>query len=131
MRTVEELQLDGSVRMLGYVPTEDLVALYNLADVLAFPSLYEGFGLPVVEAMACGTPVLTSPRGSLAEVAGDAAEFVDPVDVERIGDGLRRLLADPNRRAELRAAGLARASRFRWDETAARTRRVYELARRG
>jgi glycosyltransferase involved in cell wall biosynthesis len=131
MRTVEELQLDGSVRMLGYVPTEDLVALYNLAEVLAFPSLYEGFGLPVVEAMACGTPVLTSPRGSLAEVAGAAAEFVDPLDVECIGDGLRRLLADPGRRAELRAAGLARASRFRWDETAARTRRVYELARRG
>ncbi|MBV9355932.1 MAG: glycosyltransferase family 4 protein [Chloroflexi bacterium] len=131
MRRVEELQLDGSVRMLGYVPTEDLVALYNLAEVLAFPSLYEGFGLPVVEAMACGTPVLTSPRGSLAEVAGDAAEFVDPLDVESIGDGLRRLLEDRNRRGELRAAGLARAARFHWDETAARTRRVYELARRG
>ncbi len=87
--------------------------------------------MPVIEAMACGTPVLTSPSGSLAEIAGDAAEFVDPLDVECIGDGLRRLLADPNRLAELRAAGLARASRFRWDETAARTRRVYELARRG
>jgi glycosyltransferase involved in cell wall biosynthesis len=131
MRMVEDLELDGTVRLLGYVPTDDLVALYNLAEVLAFPSLYEGFGLPVVEAMACGTPVLTSPRGSLAEVAGDAAEFVDPLDVESIGDGLRRLLSDSNRRAELRATGLARAARFRWDETAARTRRVYEMVRRG
>jgi glycosyltransferase involved in cell wall biosynthesis len=109
----------------GYAPTEDLVALYNLAEAMAFPSLYEGFGLPVVEAMACGTPVVSSPNGSLAEVVGDAAELVDPIQVESIATGLRRVLDDPQRRAELRAAGLARAAHFRWDRAAEQTRQLY------
>src|SRR5438034_6608951 len=91
---------------------EALVATCNLAEALAFPALYEGFGFPVVEPMACGTPVVTSQNSSLGEVAGRAAEFVDPYAVESIADGLRRVLTGPSRRDELRAAGLARVARF-------------------
>lgn len=123
---VRRLGLADAVRFVGYVPAEDLVALYNLADALAFPSLYEGFGLPVVEAMACGTPVITSPNGSLGEVAGKAAEFVQPEEVESIAEGLRRVLTEPARWAALRELGLARAARFTWETTAIQTRAVYE-----
>lgn len=122
---VERLKLQDAVRFLGYVPEDDLVALYNLADALAFPSLYEGFGLPVLEAMACGTPVVASPRGSLREVAGDAAIFVDPLEVESIAEGLRRVLEDAVEREELRARGLANAARFTWEATALQTRALY------
>jgi glycosyltransferase involved in cell wall biosynthesis len=126
LRSAERLGLCGAVRMLGRTSAEDLVALYNLADALAFPSLYEGFGLPVVEAMACGTPVVTSPNGSLAEIVGGAAELVDPIRVDSIAAGLRRVLSDPWRRAALREAGLAQAARFSWETAAAQTRQVYE-----
>jgi glycosyltransferase involved in cell wall biosynthesis len=112
LANLERLGLNGAVRVLGYAPSHDLVALYNLADAVAFPSLYEGFGLPVVEAMACGTPVVASPNGSLAEIAGGAAELVDPTRSDSIAAGLRRVLSDPPRRAELRAAGLTRAAHF-------------------
>jgi len=125
---VERLGLSDAVRFLGYVPTMDLVALYNLADALVFPSLYEGFGLPVVEAMACGTPVVTSPNGSLGEVAGDAALFVEPTRVESIAEGLRQVVQDRTRREELRARGLARAARFTWAQAADETRQVYAEA---
>lgn len=123
---VERLELGPFVRFLGYIPAQDLVALYNLADALAFPSLYEGFGLPIVEAMACGTPVVTSPNGSLREVAGDAAEFVDPTAVDSITDGLRRVLSDPSRRAELRSLGLERAAAFTWERAAQKTLNLYK-----
>jgi glycosyltransferase involved in cell wall biosynthesis len=122
---VERLELDGVVQFLGYVPAGDLAVLYNLADVVAFPSLYEGFGLPVLEAMASGTPVVTSPNGSLREVAGNAAEFVDPQDVESIAAGLWRVLRDPARREELSARGLEQAARFGWDKAARQTREIY------
>jgi glycosyltransferase involved in cell wall biosynthesis len=130
-RSVERLGLRDVVRVLGYVPTKDLVALYNVADALVFPSMHEGFGLPVVEAMACGTPVVTSPNGSLAEVAGTAAEMVDPTEPDCIATGLRNVLSNPDRRAELRAAGLARAARFSWEQAAAQTRQVYTQVLRG
>jgi glycosyltransferase involved in cell wall biosynthesis len=123
---VERLQMAARVRFLGFLPADDLAALYNLAEALVFPSLYEGFGLPVVEAMACGTPVIASNRGALAEVAGGAAEMVNPTDIDSIAAGLERALADPRRRAELRSLGLARAANFRWETTAAQTRAVYE-----
>jgi glycosyltransferase involved in cell wall biosynthesis len=126
LATAEQLGMDGAVRVLGRVHTDDLVALYNLADLLAFPSLYEGFGLPVIEAMACGTPVVASPNGSLGEIAGSAAEFVDPMQVESIAAGLRAVLSDVDRRAQLRAAGLEQAARFSWEATASQTRQVYE-----
>ncbi len=128
---VQRLGIAGSVRFLGYVPSDRLVELYNLAEVLAFPSLYEGFGLPVVEAMACGTAVLTTRRGGLAEAAGEAAEFVEPLRVESIQAGLERVLRDSTRRDELRALGLAQASRFSWAATATSTRHLYQMVADG
>jgi glycosyltransferase involved in cell wall biosynthesis len=125
IRGAERLAACGAVRLLGRASAQDLVALYNLADVLAFPSLYEGFGLPVIEAMACGTPVVSSPNGSLAEIVGNAAELVDPTQVESIALGLRRVLSDPERRAALRTAGIAQAARFSWEAAAAQTRQIY------
>ena len=101
----------------GYVPKEELVRLYQSAACLVFPSRYEGFGLPVVEAMACGTPVVAAPEPALQEVAGDAAVFA-----EDLADGVRRALAD---RARLSAAGLERAKAFSWHETARITADVY------
>jgi len=130
LASVERLGLNGAVRVLGHAPTEDVVALYNLADVVALPSLYEGFGLPVIEAMACGTPVVTSPNGSLAEIAGDAAEFVDPTQVESIAAGLQSVLSDRDRWAALHQAGLQRAAEFSWEATAEQTRRIYEAVAR-
>ncbi len=126
--TVERLALGDATQFLGYVPTEDLVALYNLAEALVYPSLYEGFGLPVLEAMACGTPVVASSSGSLQEVAGSAAEFVDPRDEKHIAAGLQRVLLDADRREELRALGLAQAAHFSWDAAARQTRRIYDQA---
>lgn len=124
-KAVETLGLQEAVAFLGYVPHEALVALYNLADALVFPSLYEGFGLPVVEAMACGTPVITSRNGSLGEISGDAAEFVEPTSVESIAEALQHVLNDPARQAELRQRGLLHSSRFRWEAAAEQTRALY------
>jgi glycosyltransferase involved in cell wall biosynthesis len=105
---------------LGDVPDERLPALYRGAVAFVFPSLHEGFGLPPLEAMACGTPVVSSLATSLAEVVGDAAEAVDPLDVDSIAAGIDRVIGDEQLRRELRARGLARAARFSWDETAQR-----------
>ncbi len=126
--TIERLGLEQSVCYLGYVPQEALIALYNLACALAFPSLYEGCGLPALEGMACGTPVITSCRGGLLEVVGDAAEFVEPTSVESIADGLQRVVSDPQRQASLRAKGYAQVARFSWQKTAAQTRQLYEAS---
>jgi glycosyltransferase involved in cell wall biosynthesis len=114
----------GRVRRTGYVAERDKVALLTGAEVMAYPSLYEGFGLPVLEAMACGAPVLTSSRSSLPEVAGDAARLVDPEDADAIAGALGALLVDEAGRERLRAAGVARAAGFRWEETARRTAEV-------
>ncbi|HEY2594262.1 MAG TPA: glycosyltransferase family 1 protein, partial [Chloroflexota bacterium] len=130
LASIERMHLQDAVRILGHAPTDDLVALYNLADLLVLPSLYEGFGLPVIEAMACGTPVVTSPNGSLAEIAGDAAEYVDPTRVDSIASGMRAVLDDRDRNTALRAAGLRRAAQFSWAATAEQTRRVYEAVAR-
>jgi glycosyltransferase involved in cell wall biosynthesis len=112
---------DGAIRLLGRVPDEDLPPLLGGATCLAYPSLEEGFGLPVVEAMACGAPVLTSAGSSLVEVARDAALLVDPASEDAIAAGLARLLQDQGLRETLRAAGLAHARTFTW-------RRVAEAA---
>ena len=125
---IERLGLTRAVRFLQQIPTDHLVALYNLADALVFPSWYEGFGLPVVEAMACGTPVVASSGGSLAEVAGNAAEFIDPTASESIAEGIRHVLCDRGRREELRQRGLDRSRRFTWTAAAAATYRVYRRA---
>jgi glycosyltransferase involved in cell wall biosynthesis len=123
--TIKAYQLEDVVRHLGYVPQPDLVALLNLADAMIFPSFYEGFGLPVVEAMACGTPVVTTRCGALAEVAGEAAEFVEPANIDSIAQGLYRVLTNPVRQQELRAAGFVNASQFNWRLTAEQTLNVY------
>jgi len=117
-RRVTELGLAGRVRFTGYVADEDLPALLSGALAFVLPSLYEGFGMPVLEAMACGTPVLASNTSALPEVAGDAALLVDPTDTVAIAAGLARLAADAGLRAQLRARGLARAARFTWDRCA-------------
>ena len=117
--------IGDSVRRLGYVADEDLPALYSAADVFVFPSLYEGFGLPVVEAMACGTPVVCSDTTSLPEVAGSAALLVDPTNAAALAEAVRRVLLDANLRRELRGQGLARAAEFTWERAARLTVEVY------
>jgi glycosyltransferase involved in cell wall biosynthesis len=116
---VERARAAG-VHLPGFVAPEHLPALYRQAEALAYPSLYEGFGLPPLEAMACGTPVLTSNITSLPEAVGDAAVTADPTDVDALAEGLARVLLDAELRRELRARGLARAAGFRWTGTARR-----------
>lgn len=111
---------------LGYVPDEDLPALYSGAAVLVYPSLYEGFGLPPLEAMACGTPVVVSNVASLPEVVGDAGVYTNPYDVEDIALGIYRTLTDKDLRRELRKKGLARAKLFTWEKAARETLAVFE-----
>lgn len=115
---IDNLGLGAVTRPLGVVPDEDLPAVYRAATVLAFPSLYEGFGYPPLEAMAVGTPVVTSGASCLPEIADDAAEIVDPLDPASIADGLRRVLSDPARREELVRRGRERAAQFSWDRHA-------------
>ena len=119
-------QLPPRTRILGRVGDADLPLLYAGAALLTYPSLYEGFGLPVLEAMASGTPVLTSRGTSLPEVAGDAALLVDPSDLDDIADALIGFFSDPARAAGLRQAGLARAADFNWEKTAIATRGVLQ-----
>ncbi len=128
---VEALELNDRVVFPGYVPAEDLPLWYNAAAVFAFPSLYEGFGMPVLEAEACGTPVLTSNCSALPEAAGNGALLVDPLQVEAIAAGLERLFHDETLRGELRQRGLAHAARFTWQQTAAETVAVYRRALAG
>jgi len=115
----------GRVVCTGYVPEQDLPALYNGAAVVAFPSSYEGFGLPALEAMSCGTPVLAGLAGALPEVVGDAGVLVDPADVAGMARELADLLDDGNRRSRLRELGLQRARSFTWSRTADETSDVY------
>lgn len=114
---VDRCGLRGRFRRLGAVPAEDLPALYAGADAFFFPSLYEGFGLPVIEAMACGCPVVAANASSVPEAAGGAAELADPLDEAALAAALRRVLADPARAAALRAAGRTRAAECSWDRT--------------
>lgn len=115
-----------AVILPGYVPDEDLPAVYAGAQAVVFPSLYEGFGLPVLEAMACGTPVVASRASSIPEVGGDAARYFDPTDVEEITALIRRVLQNTTLREEMRTRGLAQAGRFSWAQAASETHRVYD-----
>lgn len=128
---IDRLGMGDRVLHLGYVKATHLPALYSGATAFAFPSLYEGFGLCVVEAMACGVPVLTSNISATAEVAGDAALLVDPLSVEAIRDGLRRLLEDDALRVDLASRGLERASQFSWRRAADETHAVYSRVVQG
>ena len=125
---VQDLGLREAVIFPGYVMGDDLPLWYNAATIVAYPSVYEGFGLPVLEAQACGTPVLTSDVSSLPEAAGGAAMMVDPYDVEALAAGLNRLLTDAPLRCELRERGLVHARQFSWPRTAQETARVYRCA---
>ena len=124
-RAVHKYDIHRSVRFLGYVPDKTLAVLYRLASVFVFPSLYEGFGLPPLEAMASGTPVVTSNVSSLPEVVGDAAVLVDPHSAEAIADGIISLLRSTHLRGELRERGFKRVKEYSWARSVQRVREVY------
>ena len=122
--------LTDRIIFTGYVPDDDLPSWYQAATLFCYPSLYEGFGLPVLEAMACGTPVVTSRTSSIPEVTGEAAILVDPTDVPGLTRALQSILADEARQKELSAAGITRARAYSWERTAATTLDVIRDAAR-
>ena len=124
-QAVHRHRLDKHVRFLGFQPHETLAAFYRLARAFVFPSLYEGFGLPPLEAMACGTPVVTSNVSSLPEIAGGAALLVDPYKVDTIAEGITRAVTDESLRADLIARGLARARTFSWAQSVSKIQAIY------
>jgi glycosyltransferase involved in cell wall biosynthesis len=125
---IDGLGIADAVVFAGFVPDEDLVALLNGAAAFVYPSLYEGFGLPIAEAMACGTPVVTADRGATAEVAGGAALLADPTDVESLVDALTRVLGDADERASMRSKGFVRAAQFDRANTARSAMAAFEAA---
>jgi glycosyltransferase involved in cell wall biosynthesis len=128
LRTIKELKISDSVILTGYVPETDLPALYSGARCFIYPSYFEGFGLPPLEAMQCGAPVIVGDRTSLPEVVGDAGLLVDPFDVESLAKAMETLISDSSLREELSVKGLARAKLFDWRETARQTLAVYKKA---
>src|SRR6185436_5102416 len=124
-QTVIKSRVENLVRFLGFVPFETLRCFYQTAAAFVFPSRYEGFGLPPLEAMACGTPVVTSNVSSLPEVVGDAAVLVNPENVFDIARGVRDVLLDDAAREELIRRGRAQASRFSWERTARQVLDIY------
>jgi glycosyltransferase involved in cell wall biosynthesis len=127
---VARLDVRHAIRFTGYVPFDDLPAIYSLAEMFVFPSVYEGFGLPVIEAMASGTPVITSRVAALAEVAGDAVHYVDKLDPDALGEAMVALGRDRARQKALSALGLSRARTFSWERAARETMAVYRLTAR-
>ena len=125
---VREAGVDSQTKLLGVVPDEELIQLYQAATIFCFPSLYEGFGLPVLEAMACGIPVVCSNTSSLPEVVGDTALTFDPRRPDELTAALEELLTSPARRTDLRTRALARAKEFTWDRTAVETVAAYRRA---
>ena len=122
---INRLDLRGKVKVLGYLPAGELPCIYNLARMLVFPSLFEGFGIPLVEAMACGCPVVCSNVASLPEVLGDAGVMFDPGEPEQIAETVWSVWSDEVKRREMRERGFVRASFFNWEETARKTIEVY------
>lgn len=125
-RRINEYGLNDKVKWIGYVDSKDLPVLYNIADAFVLPSHYEGFGLPILEAMACGTPVITSNVSSMPEVAGDAAILIDPKSPEMIADGIEKVINDRDLKDGLRERGLIRAKEFTWGKSAAETIASFE-----
>ena len=123
---IQKLKIHSTVLKLGYVPTEDLPALYSGAVAFIYPSLYEGFGLPPLEAMACGTPVIISNAPALQEVTGKAAIQLDPYDVEGLTEAIHLVISSPEVRESMRKSDLERARCFSWEKTAAQTLKVYQ-----
>ena len=126
--TMARLNLGDSLVQLGHVNNYDLPALYAAAKMFAFPTRYEGFGIPILEAMSCGVPVLTSTTSCVPEVAGDAAILIDPYSVEAIADGMEQICNDSELQADLRRRGVERASEFNWKKAAEQTLNVYQQA---
>lgn len=124
-RLASQLGVLNRLVLTGYVPRDDLIALYNGCRVYAFPSLAEGFGLPLLEAMACGAPVVTSDRPPMTEVCGDAAVYVDPLSTTALAQAIDRLLSDGERRQVMGAKGIRRAAQFRWEDVALTVRQTY------
>jgi glycosyltransferase involved in cell wall biosynthesis len=125
-RLIGDLGLRSRVRMLGYIPKEDLCILYNLADLFVYPSLYEGFGLPPLEAMASGCCVLTSQGSAIEEIMGPSAVLLNPFDVDDIADKMITLLLDPSMRARLSQMGLTRSHEFSWERCVRETATIYK-----
>ncbi|MFC2034336.1 glycosyltransferase family 4 protein [Chloroflexota bacterium] len=127
-KKIEKLGLQDDVRFLGFVPDEDLPHLITLADVFSFPSLYEGFGIPPLEALACGTPVVSSNAPAMPEVLGDAAILVDPMNINALAEALKRSLLDKELRSKLVKKGLKRSKIFTWENAAKKQLEVYQKA---
>jgi glycosyltransferase involved in cell wall biosynthesis len=125
---IERSGVADAITFTGYVPFAELPALYSLAEMFVFPSLHEGFGLPVIEAMACGAPVITGRTSSMPEIAGDAVEQVDAIDTEALGDAIVRLARNREQREHLSVLGRERAGLFSWGRAARETLAVYRLA---
>jgi glycosyltransferase involved in cell wall biosynthesis len=123
--TIAMLGLQDRVVFTGYIPQQDLPKMYNAADLLVFPSIYEGFGLPPLEAMACGIPVITSNTSSLPEVVGDAAVMINPLDVDALADAMYQVLTDQELKEKMIRKGIERAELFTWEKTAQETLKVY------
>jgi glycosyltransferase involved in cell wall biosynthesis len=128
--TIERLNLTNAIKLVGLVDIKDLIALFNAASLYVCPSYYEGFGLPPLEAMACGTPVAVSNAASLPEVCKDAAEYFNPHDIDDITAVLQNLLTDQHRQSQLTTLGLEHIKNFSWDSTAQQTFEVYKKALR-
>ncbi len=125
---VKDLKIEKHARFAGYIDSPDIAAVYSGASVFVYPSLYEGFGLPILEAMGCGTPVITSNTSSMPEVAGDAAVLVTPTDADALGGALEAVLGNDDARAEMGRKGLERAKMFSWEKCAKETLEVYRKA---
>ena len=123
---ISELKLNDRVKFPGYVNLEDLPAIYNLADLFIYPSLYEGFGLPPLEAMACGCPVITTNVASIPEVVGEAACTLDPLDIDALAHAMMSLVHDESERSSLKLKGLVQAAPFTWERCASETLDVYK-----
>ena len=123
---VEKLGIKDHVQLTGHIPPEEVVAFYNLAQLTVFPSFYESFGLTNVEANACGCPLITSNTGGSSEAAGDAALYIDPLDVDGITEAILRILNDETLRQDLITKGLKNVQRFSWEKTAKETLEVIE-----
>lgn len=126
LRLIHERNLEDSVRHIGYVPYEDMPYIYNISSLLVYPSLYEGFGLPPLEAMACGVPVIASNTSSMPEILGDAALLVDPYNPGEIADSIKKILHNESLRSSLIEKGLKKASSYSWEDTAKKVLKVYE-----
>jgi len=119
---IKELGMEDRVEFLGYIPDEDLPKLYQEATLFVYPSLHEGFGIPVLEAMRCGCPVVTSKVSSLPEVGGDAVFYIDPKDVQAIEKAILKIVDNKSLQAELRLEGLKQADKFSWKHVAEKTK---------